>query len=234
MFLAGPPLVKAATGEEVSANELGGADMHTTVSGTADYAVDTEEEGIALAREIVGLWRRPDKSWVDRREPEAPYYDPAELYGILPDDIKKQFEIRELIARLVDGSLFHEFKPAYGDTMVTGWAYIWGFKVGILANNGVIYSEAANKAIAVHADLRSGRRATAVPPQRHRLHGRPRVRARRYHQGRGQDADGPGQRHRAEDLRSRATRLRPPPTTPWRGAPGARGSCSRGRTPARP
>jgi 3-methylcrotonyl-CoA carboxylase beta subunit len=146
VFLAGPPLVKAATGEEVSADELGGAEMHTTVSGTADYAVDTEEEGIALAREIVGLWRRPDKSWVDRREPEAPYYDPDELYGIIPDDIKKQFEIREVIARIVDGSLFHEFKPNYGDTMVTGWAYIWGFKVGILANNGVIFSEAANKA----------------------------------------------------------------------------------------
>jgi 3-methylcrotonyl-CoA carboxylase beta subunit len=146
VFLAGPPLVKAATGEEVTADELGGADMQTSVSGTGDYAVDTEEEGIALAREIVGLWQQPDKSWMDRREPEDPYYDPAELYGIIPDDIKKQFEVREVIARIVDGSLFHEFKPDYGDTMVTGWAYIWGFKVGILANNGVIYSEAANKA----------------------------------------------------------------------------------------
>jgi 3-methylcrotonyl-CoA carboxylase beta subunit len=146
VFLAGPPLVKAATGEEVTADELGGADMQTSVSGTADYAVDTEEEGIALAREIVGLWKRPDKTWADRREPEDPFYDPAELYGIIPDDIKKQFEVREVIARIVDGSLFHEFKPDYGDTMVTGWAYIWGFKVGILANNGVIYSEAANKA----------------------------------------------------------------------------------------
>jgi 3-methylcrotonyl-CoA carboxylase beta subunit len=146
VFLAGPPLVKAATGEDVTADELGGADMQTSVSGTADYAVDTEAEGLALAREIVGLWRRPDKSWVDRREPEDPYYDPAELYGIIPDDIKKQFEVREVIARIVDGSYFHEFKPSYGDTMVTGWAYIWGFKVGILANNGVIFSEAANKA----------------------------------------------------------------------------------------
>jgi 3-methylcrotonyl-CoA carboxylase beta subunit len=146
VFLAGPPLVKAATGEDVTADELGGADMQTTVSGTADYAVDTEEEGIALAREIVSLWRRPGESWADRRKPEDPYYDSKEIYGIIPDDIKKQFEIREVIARLVDGSLFHEFKPNYGDTMVTGWAYLWGFKVGILANNGVIYSEAANKA----------------------------------------------------------------------------------------
>jgi 3-methylcrotonyl-CoA carboxylase beta subunit len=146
VFLAGPPLVRAATGEEVTADELGGADMQTSVSGTADYAVDTEEEGIALAREIVGLWRRPKKDWIDRREPEDPYYDPQDLYGIIPDDIKKQFDCREVIARIVDGSFFHEFKPDYGDTMVTGWAYIWGFKVGLLANNGVIYSEAANKA----------------------------------------------------------------------------------------
>jgi len=146
VFLAGPPLVKAATGEEVTAEELGGADMHTSVSGTADYAVDSEAEGLALARDVVGLWARPDKPVNDRREPEAPYYDPAELYGIVPDDIKKQFDMRDVIARIVDGSLFHEFKPAYGDTLVTGWAFIWGYKVGILGNNGVLFSEAANKA----------------------------------------------------------------------------------------
>lgn len=146
VFLAGPPLVKAATGEDVTADELGGADMHTSVSGTADYAVDTEEEGIALARDIVGLWARPPKTPTDLREPEPPYYDPEQLYGIIPDDIKKQFDMREVIARIVDGSLFHEFKPAYGDTLVTGWAYIWGMKVGILGNNGVLFSEAANKA----------------------------------------------------------------------------------------
>jgi 3-methylcrotonyl-CoA carboxylase beta subunit len=146
VFLAGPPLVKAATGEEVGAEELGGADMHTTVSGTADYAVDTEEEGIALARDVVGLWGRPPARELDRREPEPPYYDPDELYGIIPDDIKKQFDMREVIARVVDGSMFHEFKPNYGDTLVTGWAYVWGIKVGILGNNGVLFSEAANKA----------------------------------------------------------------------------------------
>lgn len=146
VFLAGPPLVKAATGEDVTADELGGADMHTSVSGTADYAVDTEEEGIALARDVAGLWARPDQPFHDRRELEPPYYDPDELYGIIPDDIKKQFDMREVIARVVDGSMFHEFKPAYGDTLVTGWAYIWGIKVGILGNNGVLFSEAANKA----------------------------------------------------------------------------------------
>jgi 3-methylcrotonyl-CoA carboxylase beta subunit len=146
VFLGGPPLVKAATGEEVDAEELGGADMQTTVSGTADYAVDTEHEAIALAREIVGTWSRPDKARIDRREPEPPYYDPDELYGVIPDDIKKQFDMREVVARLVDASLFLEFKPGYGDTLVCGWAYLWGMKVGILGNNGVLFSEAANKA----------------------------------------------------------------------------------------
>lgn len=146
VFLAGPPLVKAATGETVSSEELGGADMHTTVSGVADYAVDTEAEALTLARDVVGVWARREKADSDRRAPEPPFHDPLELYGIIPDDVKKQFDMREVIARVVDGSLFHEFKPDYGDTMVTGWAFIWGMKVGILGNNGVIYSEAANKA----------------------------------------------------------------------------------------
>ena len=146
VFLGGPPLVKAATGEDVSADELGGADVHTRISGTADYAVDSETEGLALVREIVGTFRRGEKAPHDYREPEPPYYDPDELYGIIPDDIKRQFDIREVIARIVDGSLFHEFKPNYGDTLVCGYAYIWGYKVGILGNNGVLFSEAANKA----------------------------------------------------------------------------------------
>jgi 3-methylcrotonyl-CoA carboxylase beta subunit len=147
IFLAGPPLVRAATGEDVTTEELGGADMHTSVSGVADYAVDTEAEALALARDVVAVWaRRPKADNGDRREPEPPFHDPQELYGIIPDDVRRQFEMREVIARIVDGSLFQEFKPHYGDTMVTGWAYVWGFKVGILGNNGVIFSEAANKA----------------------------------------------------------------------------------------
>ncbi len=141
-----PPLVKAATGEEISADELGGADLHTTVSGTADYAVDTEQEGIALAREIVGTFRRKDKATVDRREPEPPHYDPEELYGIIPDDPKKQFDMREVIARIVDGSLFHEYRPDYGTTLVCGFAFIHGIKVGIVANNGVLFNDSAQKA----------------------------------------------------------------------------------------
>ncbi len=146
VFLGGPPLVKAATGEDISADELGGADVHTRISGTADYAVDSEAEGIALAREIVGTFRKQPKAVHDAREPEPPFYDPEELYGIIPDDVKKQFDMREVIARIVDGSLFHEFKPDYGNTLVCGFAFIWGFKVGILGNNGVLFSESADKA----------------------------------------------------------------------------------------
>ena len=146
VFLAGPPLVKAATGQDVTADELGGADMQTAVSGVADYAVSSEQEGLALVRELAGIWAQRPKADTDRRVPEAPYYDPQELYGIIPRDTKRQFDMREVIARIVDGSRFTEFKASYGETMVTGWAFIWGIKIGILGNNGILFSEAANKA----------------------------------------------------------------------------------------
>lgn len=146
VFLGGPPLVKAATGEEVSVDELGGADVHATISGTTDYAVSTEEEGIALAREIVGTFRQTEKAAIDRCEIEAPYYDPAEIYGIVPDDSKEQFDVREVIARITDGSRFHEFKPDYGETIICGFAHIMGFKVGIIGNNGVLFCDSAKKA----------------------------------------------------------------------------------------
>jgi 3-methylcrotonyl-CoA carboxylase beta subunit len=145
VFLGGPPLVKAATGEEVTADELGGADVHSTISGTADYAVDSEQEGIALVREVIGTFARGTKAAVEKRDPEEPYYDPQELYGIIPDDVKKQFDMREVIARLVDGSRFHEFKPDYGPTAVCGFAFLYGWKVGIIGNNGVLFSDSAQK-----------------------------------------------------------------------------------------
>lgn len=145
VFLGGPPLVKAATGETVSADELGGADVHSSVSGTADYAVDSEKEGLALVREIVGTFPQKIKVALERREPEEPYYDSKELYGIIPDDVKKQFDIREVIARIVDGSRFHEFKPDYGTTVVCGFAFLYGWKVGIIGNNGVLFSDSAQK-----------------------------------------------------------------------------------------
>jgi 3-methylcrotonyl-CoA carboxylase beta subunit len=146
IFLGGPPLVKAATGEVVTADELGGADLHTQVSGTADYPAATEPEAIAMARDIVAQWRRPEKARIERQEPEPPYYDPEELYGIIPRDVKVQFDMREIIARIVDGSRFHEYQPAYGTTLVCGFAHLWGYRVGILANNGVLFSDSALKA----------------------------------------------------------------------------------------
>ncbi len=145
IFLGGPPLVRAATGEDVTVEELGGADMHTSVSGTADYPAASEMHAIAIAREIVGRLDRPEKARVDRADPEAPAYDPAELYGILPRDARMQFDMREVLARMVDGSRFHEYQPEYGKTLICGYARIWGIPVGVLANNGVLFSDSALK-----------------------------------------------------------------------------------------
>lgn len=145
IFLGGPPLVKAATGEIVDADTLGGADVHTQVSGVADYAANSEEEAILLGREVVAQWHRPEKTRIETRAPEPPAYDPEELYGIVPDDIKIQFDMREVIARIVDGSHFHEYQPDYGRTLVCGYAWIWGQKVGILANNGVLFNDSSLK-----------------------------------------------------------------------------------------
>jgi 3-methylcrotonyl-CoA carboxylase beta subunit len=145
VFLGGPPLVKAATGEEVTVEELGGADMHTSVSGTCDYPADNEEAAIHIGREIVAQWDRTKKWECQRETPEDPAYDPQEIYGILPDDIKKQFDMREIIGRIVDGSRFHEYQPGYGTTLICGYANIWGYKVGILANNGVLFNDSSLK-----------------------------------------------------------------------------------------
>ncbi|SLN46641.1 acyl-CoA carboxylase subunit beta [Oceanibacterium hippocampi] len=146
VFLGGPPLVKAATGEEVGVEELGGAEMHTSVSGTCDYYAASEDEAIAIGREIVSQWRRQPK-WACQRDPiEDPYFDPEELYGILPDSPKAVFDMREVIARMVDGSRFHEYQPNYGTALVCGFANIWGWKVGIIANNGVLFNDSSLKA----------------------------------------------------------------------------------------
>src|SRR5262245_38940458 len=145
VFLGGPPLVRAATGEDVTVEELGGADMHTSISGTCDYPAATEDEAIQIGREIVAQWEKPKKWDCQREAPEEPAYDAEEIYGILPDDIKKQFDMREIIARIVDGSRFHEYQPSYGTTLVCRLANIWGFKVGILANNGVLFNDSSLK-----------------------------------------------------------------------------------------
>jgi 3-methylcrotonyl-CoA carboxylase beta subunit/propionyl-CoA carboxylase len=147
IFLGGPPLVKAATGEEVTAEELGGADVHTRVSGVADYFAENDAHALALCRTIVSTLGGPAKRVpADLAEPEEPKYDPSEIYGIVNADIRKPYDVHEIIARIVDGSRFDEFKERYGATLVTGFARIHGMPVGLIANNGVLFSESALKA----------------------------------------------------------------------------------------
>jgi 3-methylcrotonyl-CoA carboxylase beta subunit len=146
IFLGGPPLVKAATGEEVTAEELGGADVHTRISGVADHFAEDDEHAIGIVRNIVENLRFEKNEPPTRIAPEDPQYDPKELYGVIPRDLRKPYDVREVIARIVDGSKFHEFKERYATTLVTGFARIFGYKVGILANNGVLFSESALKA----------------------------------------------------------------------------------------
>ncbi len=145
IFLGGPPLVKAATGEVISAEELGGADTHGRRSGVVDHVAVDDDHALDIVRNIVAGLNSERPNTVVRYAPEAPAYDPAELYGIVPDDVRAPYDVREVIARIVDGSRFDEFKALYGTTLVTGFARIWGYPVAILANNGVLFSESALK-----------------------------------------------------------------------------------------
>ncbi len=146
IFLGGPPLVKAATGEEVSADELGGPDLHCRESGVSDYYAEDDAHAIAIIREIVRNLPKNTKSPLTAADPKPPLYDPREIYGIVPKDLSTPYDIREVLARMVDGSEFLEFKEYYGSTLICGWAHIHGWPVGILANNGVLFSESAEKA----------------------------------------------------------------------------------------
>jgi acetyl-CoA carboxylase carboxyltransferase component len=146
IFLGGPPLVKAATGEEVSAEELGGADVHTRLSGVADYFAEDDDHALHQARVIVSTLHVTKQMPSDMEPPEEPAYDPAELYGIVSLDLRKAFDVREVLARVVDGSRFDEFKERYATTIVCGFARLHGFLVGVVANNGVLFSESALKA----------------------------------------------------------------------------------------
>ncbi len=145
IFLAGPPLVKAATGEIVSAEELGGGDVHTRLSGVADHLANNDLHALQLARQTVGRLNRPKPAPLECRPVREPAYDPLELNGIIPNDTRKPYDVREVIARIVDGSEFDEFKARFGTTLVTGFAHLHGMPVGIVANNGILFSEAAQK-----------------------------------------------------------------------------------------
>ena len=145
IFIGGPPLVKAATGEEVTAEELGGADVHTSISGVADHFAEDDRHAISICRNIFETIDNKEKQKLDSVPVEEPFYDPKELYGIAPVDLKKAVDAKEIIARIVDGSRFQEFKARYAPTIITGFAHIMGFPVGIIANNGVLFSETALK-----------------------------------------------------------------------------------------
>ncbi|MGR3803594.1 carboxyl transferase domain-containing protein [Marinibacterium profundimaris] len=160
IFLAGPPLVKAATGEVVSAEDLGGGDVHTRLSGVADYLAEDDAHALAMARRAVGSLAGGASPTL-RQAPEPPAYDPEEILGVVPGDLRTPYDIREVIARVVDGSRFDEFKARFGETLVTGFAHVDGWPVGIVANNGVLFSEAAQKG-AHFVELCSQRRIPLV------------------------------------------------------------------------
>jgi 3-methylcrotonyl-CoA carboxylase beta subunit len=145
IFLGGPPLVKAATGEEVDAESLGGGEVHTRISGVADHLAENDAHALAIARSIFANLAPPSEPWLACAEPQEPALDPREIYGIVPEDTRQPFEVREIIGRLVDASDFQEFKAEYGATLVCGFARIWGCPVGILANNGILFAESALK-----------------------------------------------------------------------------------------
>ena len=144
IFLAGPPLVKAATGEVISAEDLGGGDLHARKSGVVDHLAENDEHALTIVRDIVSTLQPQDIA-IGGVEPRPPHFDAEELYGIIPEDVRAPYDVHEIIARIVDGSEFHEFKPLFGSSLVTGFAHIWGIPVAILANNGVLFSESAVK-----------------------------------------------------------------------------------------
>jgi acetyl-CoA carboxylase carboxyltransferase component len=162
IFIGGPPLVQAATGEEVSAEELGGAEVHTVTSGVADHYALSDEHALAIARSIVAnlAWRKPDPPW-EAAAPRPPSVNPDELYGVIPADARQAYDVHEVIARLVDDSELHEFKERYGETLVCGFARLEGYPVGILANNGILFRESALKG-AHFIELASQRRIPLV------------------------------------------------------------------------
>jgi len=145
IFLGGPPLVKAATGEEISAEDLGGGDLHARKSGVVDHLAEDDEHALTIVRDIVSTLQPDAGAGIELREPRPPLFDADELYGIIPEDVRAPYDVHEVIARIVDGSELHEFKPLYGSTLVCGFAHIWGIPVAILANNGILFSESAVK-----------------------------------------------------------------------------------------
>ena len=229
IFLGGPPLVKAATGEDVTAEELGGADVHSRQSGVTDHYAQNDSHAIGIARRIVATLKQPASAHLNMREPREPLFAAEEIYGVVSADGRKPFDVRDIIARLVDGSEFDEFKKLYGQTLICGFAHIWGYPVGIIANNGILFSESSLKG-AHFIELCCQREySPGVPAEHHGIYGWQEIRSRRDRPRRRQAGDGGGDRGRAEIhgrdrglLRSRQLRDAAAPT--------ARASSGCGRT----
>ena len=196
IFLGGPPLVKAATGEVVTAEELGGGVTHSRISGVTDHLAENDHHALQIVRDIVATLPRCAALPYDLGPADPPGHDADTLYDVVPVELTP-YDAREIITRLVDGSRFAEFKQEYGETLVTGFAHIHGHPVGIVANNGVLFAESAMKGAHFIETVRPTRHPAAVPPEHHRFHGGARIRARRHRQARRED----GQRRR---LRPRA------------------------------
>ena len=198
IFLGGPPLVKAATGEVVSAEELGGADVHSRQSGVTDHYAQNDAHAIGIARRIVGTLKPSVRPNLNMHKPRDPLFAAEEIYGVVPVDGRKPFDVRDIIARIVDGSEFDEFKKLYGTTLVCGFAHVWGYPVGIIANNGILFSESSLKG-AHFIELCCQRGIPlGVPAEHHGLHGRQEVRGRRHRARRRQARHGGGDRLGAE------------------------------------
>ena len=197
IFLGGPPLVKAATGEDVDPQELGGADVHARRSGVADHEAADDEHALRIVREVVANLNLPDDRAWQVTDPVDPAVDPAGLYGAIPKDLSQTYDVREVVARIVDGSAFHEFKQLYGDTLVCGFARIHGHPVAILANNGILFSESALKGALRAARVRA-RHAARLPAEHHGLHRGARIRGGRHREGRREARDRSVVRERAE------------------------------------
>ena len=232
IFLGGPPLVKAATGEDVSAEELGGADVHTRLSGVADYLADDDDHALRLARSVLSATRAVPRRVPDVAAPEDPRYDPAELLGVVPADLRKAYDVREVIARLVDGSRFDEFKARYGATLVTGFARLPrharrhpGQQRGPVLRVGA-------QGRPLHPVVQPAQRPAGLPAEHHRLHGRPRVRTTGHREGRREDGARRRQHAGPEADRHHRRLVRRRETTACAAAPTIPGCCGRGPTPA--
>lgn len=232
IFLASPPLVKAATGEIISAEELGGAETHGRRSGVVDHVAENDEHALLLVRDIAGTLNSVKSVDIDLKQPQPPKLDAEDLCGLIPDDVRSPYDVREVIGRIVDGSELHEFKPLYGTTLVCGFARIWGMPVAVIANNGVLFSESALKG-AHFIELACQRRIPLLFLQNisgFMVGGR--YEAAWHRQGWGQAGDGGRDINRAESDRHHRWQLRRLRITACAAAPIARVSSSPGRTAA--